>query len=112
MTFVVYKDYKSGQHHIGYDYILVDAESEFDMIDKAEEMWKQEENKLYLMRLMKKTGKVIKREDGWKQQNFEAVLCKRSNNGGWHKNTSQYSEGEHTVGRVYKKDMEFFQLVK
>lgn len=112
MTFVVYKDYQSGKHHIGWDYILVDAKSEFEMIDKAEEMWKKESNKLYLMRIMKKVGKVEKLEDGWKKQRFEAVMCKRSAQGGWHMNTQEYAENYHAAYRTYKKDLEFFDAAR
>lgn len=108
MKFLIYKDYLTGRHHLGYDYEMIDVKDQFDAVCKAEEIWNAEADRLYLMRIMSKVGKIEKREDGWKAQKYEAVLCKRSCEVGWHHNDSEHSEGNHTETRVYKKDLEYF----
>jgi cobalamin-dependent methionine synthase I len=107
MTYLVYRDYNAGTHHIGYDYTTIEAKDQFEAVCIADKLWSEESDRLYLMRIMKKAGNVEKMEDGWKKQRFEAVLCKRSNNG-WHKNDSKHCESTHTTNRCCKKDIEYF----
>ena len=114
--YVVYKDYLTGRDSIGYRYETIEAESEFDAVSQAEKMWNEESEKLYLMRIMKKVGKILKHEDGWKSQRYEATLCKRSVRG-WHNNTESEYEEAHFVDRWYKKNLdirnwEFFETIR
>ena len=107
MTYLIYRDFKAGTHHIGYDYTTIEAKSQFEAVCEADKMWIEEADRLYLMRIMAKAGKVEKMDDGWKRQKFAAVLCKRSNMG-WHKNDSENFENPQATNRCYKKDMEYF----
>ena len=108
MKYIIYLDYNSGTHHIGYEYIGIYAKTDFEAIEAADKIWN--EDKHYLIRIMKKTGKVEKMEDGWKKQYYTAVMCKRSNAVGWHANDEAHSEGQHTAYRAYKKDLEYFEV--
>lgn len=109
MKYVIYKDYSTGMHHIGYEYIGIEAKTDFEAIETADKMWDSE--KLYLIRIMKKNGKIEKMEDGWKRQYYIAVMCKRSNKVGWHSNTPDNCENDHFAYRCYNKDMEYFGAV-
>ena len=107
MKYIIYKDFLTGTHHIGYEYTAIEAKTDFEAIEAADKMW--DKNRHYLIRIMKKDGKVEKMDDGWKKQYYKAVMCKRSDECGWHANTSENCEGEHRAYRAYKKDMEYFE---
>lgn len=114
--YVLYKDYYTGKG-VGlkdYDYQIIDGKDDFEVICKAEEEWKKEENTLYLMRIMEKVGKKEVDPNGWKMQRFVAVLCKRRFTG-WHRNDAQHSENPHYVGWYSNnKDggvLEFFERI-
>lgn len=106
MKYIIYKDYLTGEHHIGYEYIGIDAKTDFEAIEQADKMWNPEEH--YLIRIMRKIGKVEKMFDGWKRQYYEAVMCKRSNAVGWHANDTAHCEDYHRAFRDYKNDLEYF----
>lgn len=102
MKYIVYKDYETGKHHIGYDYQTISATNDLEALTIAEAIYNAEADRLYLVRLMRKVGKVGKDACGWKTQDFEAVLCKRSKAVGWHKNDAEHAENPHFVRRHYK----------
>ena len=110
MTYLLYKDYLTGEHHIGYSHEIMNAKTDFEAIEEADKAWQEEggKEKLYLMRIMKKNGKVQKMDDGWKKQIFTAVMCKRSETVGWHANDHEHYENFHQSYRAYKKDLEYF----
>lgn len=109
MKYIIYKDYMTGEHILGYSYTTIDAKDMFDLFEQADRMWGEEQDKLYLMQIMKKVPNMTHREEnGWKADYYEAVMCKRSNVVGWHRNDEQHSEAKHVIKRVYKKDLEYF----
>lgn len=108
MTYLIYKDYYSGQHHIGYEYLEIDAKTDFEAIEAAEKEFDPE--KTYLVRIMKKEGKPeTYYPDGWKKQLYKAVMCKRSHERGWHANTEENSENPHYAYRYYKKGLSYIE---
>ena len=102
MKYIIYKDYESGKHHIGYDYMTIEAANDLEALTIAEAAYNAEADRLYLVRLMKKVGKVGKDACGWKTQDYEAVLCKRSKAVGWHKNDADHAESQHFARCHYK----------
>ena len=105
--FVLYTDYKANQGPAcGYAYKNIDARDLLEAIRIADNAFSE---RVYLMRIMEKTGRIEKDADGWKIETFEAVLCRRSY--GWHRNTLENSEGTHIAKRHYKGDIEYFQSV-
>jgi hypothetical protein len=111
MKYVIYKDYLENTHHIGYEYITVDVMDAFQLFEEADRLWREDRDRLYLMRIMKKIPKMsFKQEGGWRGEYYEAVMCKRSEAGGWHRNNEDFSENPHVVRRYYKKDLEYFDL--
>lgn len=113
MKYIIYKDYLSGEHHIGYEYMTIDAKTDFEAIEAAEKEW--DENKLYLIRIMKKEGRPEAYYDGWKKQLYKAVMCKRSNKVGWHANTKENYEEPHfayryyTTGSIYRTALAYIE---
>ena len=105
MKYLVYKDYLAGEHYLGYDYQLIEAADDFEAVSIADSIWKEESHKLYLMRILKKAGKVRSGfSKGWKEQDYKAVICKRSEKCGWHKNDAEHCENEHIITLTYKSD--------
>ena len=102
--FVIYRDFKANEGPAcGYTYETIEAADILEAIEIADRMFSE---RLYLMRIMSKTGKIEKDACGWNKETYEAVLCRRSY--GWHKNTEKNSEIKHLVERHFKKDLEFF----
>lgn len=100
MKYIIYKDYLSGQHHIGYEYLTTEAKTDFEALEAAEKEY--DEDRLYLIRIMKAEGKPkVCTPDGWKKQLYKAVMCKRSNSVGWHANDEQHAESVHYAYRYY-----------
>ena len=105
--YVLYIDYKVNQGPAcGYAYKMIDADNLLDAIRTADNTFSQ---RVYLMQIMEKVGRIEKDADGWKIETFEAVLCRRSY--GWHRNTAENSEQVHIAKRHYKGDIEYFQIV-
>lgn len=103
MKFALYIDYKKN----GLDYRVMEAKTLEEAIEEAEKLWNSEEH--FLMRIMKKVGKIEK-EDDFKVETFKAVLCKRSH--GWHLNNEENSESEHFAKRYYTNTgFENFEIV-
>lgn len=104
--FVLYIDYKANEGPAcGYAYKKIEAKDLMEAIQKADNAFSQ---RVYLMQIMEKTGKVEKEEGGWKNETFEAVLCRRSY--GWHRNTKENSEAEHIAKRHYKGNIEYIAI--
>ena len=99
MKYVLYIDYRAIETK-GYEYRAMTAKNFKEAIEEAEKIYDPET--MYLIRIMEKEGKVYT-ENGCKNQNYKAVECKRSCNGGWHANNSENSEEEHIVRRSYMK---------
>lgn len=97
MKFVIYKDYKStAKHNPGWDYVAIEAADLEEAIEIADGMWEQEKDELYLMRIMKKVGKIERPyHAGYVFETYEAALCRRSY--GWHRNVQENSESQHRV---------------
>lgn len=96
MTYALYIDNKAGIPFMDgktYCYNIMDATDLEAAIKEADEAWNEG---VYLMRIMKKVGKIEKEND-IKFETYEAVLCRRSN--GWHRNTKENCENTHTAKR-------------
>lgn len=101
--FAIYTDYKAGQGpRCGYDYEAIEAESILEAIDIADSKFN---DKVYLMRIMEKTGKIEKVNSDWNAETYEAVLCRRSY--GWHRNTIDNSESKHVAKRFFTNSKKF-----
>lgn len=111
MRYVIYKDYKTGVHHRGYEYITVEAKDPFELFEIADKEWAVERGRLYLMKIMKKVGKSEKDDFGWRSETYEAVAVKRSDAVGWHRSIQANSEGRHVAERRYRKDIECFTVI-
>ena len=109
MTFVIYTDYRANKK-VPYEYELIQAADLLEAIYKADELWKvkteDDEKAVYLMRIMQRESKA-ERKDGYREEKYRAVLCRRSF--GWHLNSPEYSEGEHSVTRCFNKDIQWFE---
>ena len=99
--FVIYKDYKAGAPVFPtYSYTPIEAGSLEEAIEVADQMWSDEADNLYLMRIMKKAGSIVTPHlAGFKYEPYEAILCRRSF--GWHRNTVENSEGRHVVNKCW-----------
>lgn len=105
--YIIYKDFRSIAK---VEYKAIEAKTEFEAIEATEKEWDPEKH--YLIRIMEKTGKVeVMTSDGWKEQAYKAVMCKRSNECGWHRNDSKHYEAEHFARRCYNKDLEYFEAI-
>lgn len=107
--FVVYIDYVAGKGpKCGYSYELIDAADLLEAIRIADNKFS---DRVYLMRIMEKQGKIRidKESGGWKVETYKAILSRRST--GWHRNTIENAENEHTAERYFYKDMEYFTAV-
>lgn len=96
MKFTLCIDYKASTKK-GLDYITMNANSIEEAIEEADEKWSAD---IYLMKIMKKSGKT-ERENGWKIEEYDAILCRRSY--GWHLNNKKNSESEHKVRHFIPK---------
>lgn len=104
--FVIYRDFKANEGSAcGYSYETIEAADILEAIEIADRAFSK---RIYLMRIMKKVGKIEKDTCGWKKETYEAVLCRRSY--GWHKNTAENAEGKHIVERHFTKDIEYFDM--
>lgn len=92
--YVLYVDYTS-DYEKEYDYLPLVAKTSFEAVSEAEQIYRslRKSNIVYLVRIMEKTGKVMKHGDSdWKRQMYVARLCKRSIECGWHKNDALHGE--------------------
>lgn len=101
MKYVIYVDYAAGKHghylNNDVDYIKTDAKDICEAIEIAEQKYREFADDIYLIRIMEKSGKVITVEKGLTHIPFTAIMCKRSEKGGWHRNTSENFENNHVV---------------
>ena len=96
MKFIVYFDNKAG-HKNPYGYEEIEAKTLEEAIEAADKMWNEDR---YLMRIMKKVGKIEKPyHAGYAFETYEAILCRRSY--GWHRNTIENSESEHRANKCW-----------
>jgi len=97
MKYVIYTDYKANSPK-SYNYEAIEAKTLEEAIEKADALWNAEADSIYLMRIMKKVGKVeTPYHAGYKFETYEAILCRRSY--GWHRNTTENAEGSHRVNK-------------
>lgn len=107
--FIAYIDYKAGyKADCGkdFEYVPLNAKSLIEAIAEVDTMWN---DKIYLIRIMQKDGKIEKVED-YKTERYKAILCRRSY--GWHQNTEEYSESEHVVKKCYTEDWENYEIIE
>ena len=100
MKFALYIDNKDGKT---YSYNEMNANDLESAIKEADEAWNEG---IYLMRIMKKVGKVEKEND-YKYETYEAILCRRSY--GWHRNDKENCEGEHKAKHYKAKFGAWFE---
>ena len=103
MKFVLYIDYNYGTSCIPYQYRDLKAKSLEEAIEEADKIWYSEREKIYLIRIMKKTGNdVIESEFGkYRSDLYEAILCKRTT---WHRNIEKNGENKHVVTKNWFLD--------
>ena len=108
MKFVLYIDYLTGctagwSDPNGYKYIDMKAKSLEEAVEEADKIWYSERDKIYLVRIMKKTGNdVVESEFGkYRSDLYEAILCKRTV---WHRNTEKNGERKHAVTKNWFLD--------
>lgn len=92
MKFVIYVDYQTSYKPNEFLYKEIEAKTLEEAIETADKMWNPSWH--YLMNIMKKSSKVIK-GDGFKYEEFTAIMTKRSTN--WHRTTEKNGEQEHKV---------------
>lgn len=96
MKFIIYSDYRADYKPMSVDYTEINAKTLEEAITVADQMW--DAKKHYLMRIMKKTGKVITPyKAGYKFEEYTAILTRRSH--GWHINNEENCEQEHKVNK-------------
>lgn len=99
MKFIIYRDFRAGSD-IPFEYIAIDATDIEEAIEIADKMWNACKDNIYLMRIMKKTGKIeTPYKAGYKFETYEAILCRRSH--GWYRNTLENCEGAHKVNKCW-----------
>lgn len=76
MKYIVYVDYSAFYKPMTYEYIELNANSLAAGVAEADEMFDHE--KMYLIRILEKTGKPEKVESDIKAQLYTAILEKRS----------------------------------
>ena len=108
MKFIIYTDYMS-EAKKSYEYLPMIAKNLEEAIEEADRAIAENNEPIYLTRIMKKVGKVTK-EENYKREDFEAVLCRRSY--GWHRNTAENGENEHRAKRCYSKDFEWYECTR
>ena len=92
MKFLIYTDYKANEGPVcGYSYEPIEAKDILEAIEIADRKFS---NRVYLMQIMQKVGKIEK-DEIVRIETYKAVLCRRSF--GWHRNTKENSETEHIV---------------
>lgn len=116
MKYVIYIDYRVTSKN-KYEYRTMEAKNFKEAIEEAEKIY--DSKTMYLIRIMEREGKAYRVEGdpkSCKSQNFRAVECKRSCEGGWHSNTNENSEREHVVRYTRMKErncqaFEWFDLI-
>ena len=110
--YVIYIDYCAGQQK-SWDYIKCDTTNLAFVLNQAEDIYRKNggSEKIYLMRIMERFSKVKKDADGVIRTPFKAILCKRSEKGGWHSNNDSNFENEHIAHWCHKSDAEWCEVV-
>lgn len=107
MKYIIYIDYRVNRVPNS-EYRTMVAKNFKEAIEEAEKIYNSKT--MYLIQIMEKEGKIYK-ENGYKVENYRAVECKRSPEGGWHANDNENSESEHFVRRLYCKDYDLYDIV-
>ena len=114
--YVIYIDYRATEN-TRYEYRTMEAKNFKEAIEEAEKIYNP--GTMYLVRIMEHEGKAYRNEGDprtCKSQNYKAVECKRSPEGGWHANTSENSEQQQVVRYTRMKErsgqtFEWFDLI-
>lgn len=93
MKYVALIDYMANKGNNGFDFIALEAKNETQAIIEADHMMNDD---IYLIKLMKKTGKAEKIETGIKATKYTSILVRRRHN--WHESDK---DGEN-VTTIYK----------
>lgn len=93
MKFVLYVDFKASYKPMTIDYFPMEAKTIEDAIIEADA--KHDPAIMYLIRIMRKSGRVEKVERDVKAQAFEAIMEKRSSK--WRKYESQHTAKYYTA---------------
>lgn len=93
MKYVALIDYMANKGNNGFDFIALEAKNETQAIIEADHMMNDD---IYLIKLMKKTGKAEKIETGIKATKYTSILVRRRHN--WH---ASDKDGEN-VTTIYK----------
>lgn len=104
-NFAIYFDYMT-EAKKSYEYIDMQAKDLEEAIEEADLMIAKNDQPIYLTRIMKKTGKTV-RKDGVASSDYTAILCKRSH--GWHRNIEKNGENEHIATRWETKYFKSFE---
>lgn len=109
--YVIYIDYCAGGKE-SWDYIKCDTMSLPLVLSQAEEIYRKNggSDNIYLIRIMEHFGKARKSPDGTIINAFKAILCKRSEKGGWHLNDESNHENEHIAHWCRKVDVEWCEV--
>jgi hypothetical protein len=112
--YILYIDYCARKGpRCGWEYIKCDTTNLAYVLDQAEEFYHKNggSENIYLIRIMERFSKAKKDADGVHRTPFKAILCKRSEKGGWHLNNEQYFENEHVAHWCRKYDAEWYEAV-
>lgn len=105
MKYVLYIDYRVTAGN-GCEYIKMNAKNILEAIEEADEVYNNET--MYLIRIMEKSGKIEKINSHETRQLFTALECKRSYEGGWHRNDTKHGENSnHKVNFIKFADGSF-----
>lgn len=102
MKYVLYIDYRCEYKPMTYEYIPMEAQTIEDAIIEADE--KHNPDTMYLIKIMKKVGRVESVERGIRAQAFEAIMEKRSRR--WYK-----AETKHIVAYYMASFGDWFEIV-
>lgn len=103
MKFALYIDYLA-ETRKGIEYIDMDATNILSAMAEADRKWDElnpwSENTTYLMRIMRKDGRIF-REDGVNKEPYEGILCRRMIAGAWHLSDEEHMECGHHANRCW-----------
>ena len=111
MKYVIYLDYLAGTKNPGWEYVKTAAKDVCEAIELSEGIWRNHDD-LYLIRVMEKDGANYK-IDGMTVTTYKAIMCKRSDRGGWHRNIEKNFENHHVAGWFRcKSGADWFDVVR
>lgn len=104
MQYILYIDYRATSGKT-YEYKEMTAKNLLDAIAEADEI--HNPKTMYLIKILEKVGKVEK-ENGYKVQNYRAVMCKRSY---WCLNNAENGEHAQYARRCYNSRFEVIEAL-